>query len=48
MDGGTHNMKLLDNFILNFWYTSPNERGWAYLATLPILLLIIDGLAQLF
>ncbi|MBB1068748.1 hypothetical protein H5S40_00865 [Limosilactobacillus sp. RRLNB_1_1] len=43
-------MKLLsfiDTHILNFWYTAPSERLWAYLATLPVLLLIIDGLAQL-
>ena len=43
-------MKLLssiDKHILNFWYTAPSERLWAYLATLPALLLIIYGLAQL-
>ena len=40
-------MKFLDKLILDFWYTSPNEWGWAYLANLPLVLVVISLLAQL-
>ncbi|WP_323074986.1 hypothetical protein [Limosilactobacillus reuteri] len=44
-------MKLLqsiDQQILAFWYTTPNERLWAYLATLPLVVLVLDGISQVF
>ena len=44
-------MKLLqtiDKHILAYWYTSPEERLWAYLATLPAIVLVLDGITQLF
>lgn len=36
----------IDQAILDFWFTYPNERGWAYLATLPLLVLVIDALVH--
>lgn len=44
-------MKLLqtiDKHILAYWYTSPAERAWAYLATLPVVVLVLDAITQLF
>lgn len=44
-------MKLLsciDHQVLAFWYTSPQERAWAYLATVPVLLILIDAIVQTF
>lgn len=43
-------MKLLatiDQHILAFWDTAPSERLWAYLASMPVVVLIIDALAHL-
>lgn len=42
-------MKLLatiDRHILAYWNTEPDERLWAYLATMPILVLIIDAVTH--
>lgn len=41
-------LSIIDHHILAFWYTSPEERLWAYLATLPVLLLLIDTIKQIF
>lgn len=43
-------MKLLatiDRHILAYWETAPSERLWAYLATLPAVVLVIDAVTQL-
>lgn len=43
-------MKILatiDRHILAYWNTAPDERLWAYLATLPAVVLVIDVIAQL-
>lgn len=43
-------MKILatiDRHILACWDTAPSERLWAYLATLPAVVLVIDVIAQL-
>lgn len=43
-------MKLLatiDRHILAYWDTAPSERLWAYLATLPAVVLVIDLIMQL-
>ncbi len=43
-------MKILatiDRHILAYWDTAPSERLWAYLATLPAVVLVIDVIAQL-
>lgn len=43
-------MKLLatiDQHILVFWDTAPSERLWAYLASMPVVVLIIDALTHL-
>ena len=43
-------MKLLttiDKHILSYWDTAPSERVWAYLATLPVVLVAMNLLAQL-
>ncbi|WP_323075280.1 hypothetical protein [Limosilactobacillus reuteri] len=44
-------MKLLatiDKHILSYWDTAPSERLWAYLATLPLVVLVLDGISQVF
>lgn len=41
-------LRLIDYQILAFWYTSPKERLWAYLATLPLVVLVLDGISQVF
>ena len=42
-------LRTIDNQILAFWYTSPDERTWAYLATFVPAVAFIIGLAtQLF
>lgn len=44
-------MKLLqtiDKHILAYWYTTPAERAWAYLATfVPLTALIVATITQL-
>ena len=43
-------MKLLttiDKHILSYWDTAPSERVWAYLVTLPVVLVVINLIAQL-
>lgn len=48
--GGFIIMKLLttiDKHILSYWNTAPSERLWAYLATLPVVLVAMNLLAQL-
>ncbi|MBB1086821.1 hypothetical protein [Limosilactobacillus fastidiosus] len=43
-------MKLLatiDKHILAYWNTAPDERLCAYLATLPVAVLVIDAVAQI-
>ncbi len=43
-------MKLLttiDKHILSYWDTAPSERLWAYLVTLPVVLVVMNLLAQL-
>ena len=43
-------MKLLttiDKHILSYWGTAPSERVWAYLATLPVVLVAMNLIAQL-
>lgn len=48
--GGFIIMKLLttiDKHILSYWDTAPSERLWAYLATLPVVLVAMNLLAQL-
>ena len=48
--GGFIIMKLLttiDKHILSYWDTAPSERVWAYLATLPVVLVAMNLLAQL-
>lgn len=41
-------LKVIDNQILNFWYAYPEDRFWAYLATMPAVILIIDLLFLVF
>lgn len=48
--GGFIIMKFLttiDKHILNYWDTAPSERLWAYLATLPVVLVAMNLLPQL-
>ena len=48
--GGFIIMKLLttiDKHILSYWDTAPSERVWAYLATLPAVLVAMNLIAQL-
>ena len=48
--GGFIIMKLLttiDKHILSYWDTAPSERVWAYLVTLPVVLVAMNLLAQL-
>ena len=48
--GGFIIMKLLttiDKHILSYWDTAPSERLWAYLVTLPVVLVAMNLLAQL-
>ena len=48
--GGFIIMKLLttiDKHILSYWDTAPSERVWAYLATLPVVLVAMNLIAQL-
>ena len=43
-------MKLLttiDKHILSYWDTAPSERLWAYLVTLPVVLVAMNLIAQL-
>lgn len=43
-------MKLLatiDRHILAYWNTTPDERLWAYLASLPVAVLVLDAITQL-
>lgn len=35
-------LQTIDKQILAYWNTAPSERLWAYLATMPIFVLIID------
>lgn len=40
-------LRTIDNHILAFWYTAPDERVWAYLATLvPATTLVIGLITQ--
>lgn len=42
-------LRTIDNQILAFWYTSPQDRVWAYLATfVPITALVIGLITQAF
>ena len=48
--GGFIIMKLLttiDKHILSYWDTAPSERVWAYLVTLPVVLVAMNLIAQL-
>ena len=41
MLGGDSMIAKIDQSILDFWFTSPNERAWAYgMTLLPLLALI--------
>ena len=43
-------MKILatiDRHILAYWSTAPEERLWAYLASLPVAVLVLDAITQL-
>lgn len=40
-------LQTIDKQILAYWNTAANERLWAYLATLPVFILVIDAIAQL-
>lgn len=43
-------MKLLltiDRHILAYWNTAPEDRLWAYLASLPVAVLVLDAITQL-
>lgn len=47
---GAYFMKLLatiDRHILAYWNTAPSERLWAYLASLPVVVLVFDAVAQI-
>lgn len=48
MLGGDSMIAKIDQSILDFWFTSPNERAWAYLATFIPLLGATVGIASLF
>ena len=37
----------IDKHILSYWDTAPSERLWAYLVTLPVVLVAMNLLAQL-
>ena len=37
----------IDKHILSYWDTAPSERVWAYLATLPVVLVAMNLIAQL-
>lgn len=41
MLGGDSMLAKIDQSILNFWYTAPDERVWAYAMTLIPLLAVI-------
>lgn len=42
-------LRTIDNQILAFWYTAPNDRLWAYLATfVPATAFIIGLMTQVF
>lgn len=41
-------LQTIDKQILAYWNTAPSERLWAYLATLPVVILMIDLMTQLF
>ena len=48
--GGFIIMKLLttiDKHILSYWDTAPSERVWAYLVTLPVVLVAMNLITQL-
>lgn len=41
-------LRTIDNQILAFWFTAPEERAWAYLATfVPVSALIIGLIVQI-
>lgn len=41
-------LRTIDNQILAFWFTAPDERVWAYLATfVPVSALIIGLIVQI-
>lgn len=41
-------LQTIDKQILAYWNTAEDERLWAYLATLPVVILMIDLMTQLF
>ena len=40
-------LSVIDKHILSYWDTAPSERIWAYLATLPVVLITINAVALL-
>lgn len=48
MLGGDSMLAKIDQAILGFWFTSPDQRGWAYLATLIPVLFAVTEINYLF
>lgn len=40
-------LQTIDKQILAYWNTAPSERLWAYLASLPVVVLVFDSVAQI-
>lgn len=40
-------LQTIDKQILAYWNTAEDERLWAYLATMPVMVLVIDIVAQI-
>lgn len=39
-------LQTIDKHILAYWNTAEDERLWAYLATMPVLVLIVDAMTH--
>ena len=40
-------LQTIDKQILAYWNTAEDERLWAYLASLPVAVLVFDAVAQI-
>ena len=40
-------LQTIDKQILAYWNTAEDERLWAYLASLPVVVLVFDAVAQI-
>lgn len=40
-------LQTIDKQILAYWNTAEDERLWAYLASLPVAVLVLDAITQL-